>query len=370
MANEKAANRLLSPLAQNNLILLCIAFLLAAFIGLVESMTSIFVLLAATVLVTYLLLGPVNLVERVLSCISRKGKSLLPLGVRRPLAILLVYLLLAGCIFIIAWRVMPPLFLQAQSFAHDIPQYLNRLQTVSTSTSPVQTQQQLLSMTITHVMHKLTILYGQYASKLGGYLLDLGTSALSGLIYTLTMLVLVFILLHDGPQLKNGFIELMPDRFEKRVEAFLNRFHQHADQFIKAQAMMSLLSGSMIYLMFTLLGSKYALLLGVFYGFVSIVPVVGPLVGLIALVSFVAFGEAPEYIAPVVLYVVTFYLLKTYWLWPKMLPKRSDIHPVIFLVVLLGCLQVAGLFGVLLSFPLASVLGVLLDYLRESSAKA
>jgi predicted PurR-regulated permease PerM len=209
--------------------------------------------------------------------------------------------------------------------------------------------------------------FSQYLSKLGGYLIDIGTLALSGLIYTLTMLVLVFILLQDGSQLKKGFVELMPSRFEGLVSEFLGRFHKHAYRFIQAQALFSFIAGTAIYLFLLFIGSKYALLLGVFYGIVSLVPIIGPWVGLLALIGFIAFGEHPERALPLVLYAGLFYVLKTYWLWPRMLSKHSDIHPVIFLIMLIASVRLAGALGVLLAFPLACVLGVLFDYLQESS---
>jgi predicted PurR-regulated permease PerM len=93
--------------------------------------------------------------------------------------------------------------------------------------------------------------------------------------------------------------------------------------------------------------------------------VVGPWVGLLTLSGFLAFGNHPGNVIPLVLYVGIFYVLKTAWLWPRMLPRQYDIHPLIFLIVLLVSLRLAGLFGVLLAFPLASCVGVLYDYLRE-----
>jgi len=374
MPEPNSETNLLSSLSKNNLILLCLAFLVAVLIFLVESLPDIVVLLAATLLVTYLLRGPVLLVEKGLAHIRKQDKPVLSPGLQRTLAIILVYLSLIGIIILSALGVIPPLVAQMQEFARDIPQYLERLQNPASSTMlPIPklllpAQQQWIAST--HLMQKIAIAYSQYLSRLGEYLLNIGTSALSGLIYTLTMLVLVFILLQDGTQLKKGFVELMPNRVEGLVSSFLSRFHRHAYRFIQAQALISLLAGSMIYLLLMLLDSKYALLLGVFYGLVSLIPVVGPWIGLLALIGFIAFGEHPDRILPLVLYVGVFYFFKAYWLWPRILPKQVDIHPIIFLVMLLVSIRLAGVLGILLAFPLASVLGVAFDYLQEASEKS
>lgn len=380
MSNPNNGQGLLSKSTKLNLILLCIGFLLGVLIYLTESLTSVAVLLAATLLLSYLLLGPVHIIERQLNRIRRDGKTFFSLSMQRTLAIFLVYILCFGMVILITLKVAPPFVTQVKEFAHDIPQYVTRLQTMMTS--PVRNpgmwffpnavsgfHQQILSTTSTHLIQKIMEAYGQYAARLGVYLLDMGTLALSGLIYGLTTLVLVFIVLQDGMRLKNGFVELMPNQMEYGVDQFLERFHRHSYRFIKSQAIMSLLAGSMIYLLLTLLDSKYALLLGVFYGVVSILPVIGPWLGLIALSGFILFGEHPGQIIAVVLYVGTFYTLKTYWLWPQMMSRPSDTHPVIFIITFLACLRVAGPLGVLLAFPISSLLGVTFDYLRELPAK-
>jgi predicted PurR-regulated permease PerM len=372
MSDSTSESKLLSSLSKNNLILLCIAFLIAVLIFLVESLTDIAVLLAATLLVAYLLMGPMYAIEQLLSRIRKNGKPFFSPGLQRTFAILLVYLSLAGIVAITAIQVIPYLALQVQEFADDIPQYLQRLQNPQIQTLPMPqtllpTDKQWMATTSTHLVQKIAAVYSQYLSKLGSYLINIGTSALSGLIYTLTMLVLVFILLQDGAQLKRGFVELMPNRIEHSVSRFLSRFHRHAYRFIQAQALVSFLVGTMIYLFLLLLDSKYALLLGVSYGLVSLIPVIGPWIGLLALIGMVAFGEHPERVLPLIFYVGAFHCLKTYWLWPRMLPKHADIHPVIFLVVLLASIRLAGPLGVLLAFPLASVLGVAFDYWREAA---
>ncbi|HEY9746439.1 MAG TPA: AI-2E family transporter, partial [Oculatellaceae cyanobacterium] len=321
---------LLSNLSRNNLIILCIAFLFVVLTFLAEALTDIVVLLAATILIAYLLLGPVQLVDRALLRLTRKGEPLLSPGLRKTVAVILVYLLLATVIIVIVFSLIPPLMLQIQDFAQDIPQYIQRLRDPAAPSRvfapelPFPAQQQWLLNSFAHLGQKLIMTYSQYVSQMGEALLNIGASAVATLVYALTLLVLVFILLQDGRGLKEGFVKLMPDRVEGLVSGFLERFHCHASRFIRCHALMSLLAGSMVYLLLLLLGSKYALLLGLFYGFASLVPVVGPWVGLLTLSGFLAFGNHPGNVIPLVLYVGIFYVLKTAWLWPRMLPRQYD----------------------------------------------
>jgi predicted PurR-regulated permease PerM len=161
----------------------------------------------------------------------------------------------------------------------------------------------------------------------------------------------------------------MPSHLETPVAEFLERLHMQFYRFVKGQVLMSLISGSLVYLLLHLLDIKYALLLGLSFGLVSILPVIGPWLGLIPITLILAFSNHLMYILQVLLFAGIFYLVKTYWLWPKLVDRRFNIHPIIFILTFLACLKLVGYLGILLSFPLASLLGVWFDVLRARQVK-
>jgi predicted PurR-regulated permease PerM len=215
-------------------------------------------------------------------------------------------------------------------------------------------------------LQKLIANYKDYLSKLGGVILDLGATTLNGLIYTLTTLVLVFYLLHDGKAIKNGIVDLMPARNEAALDRFLNRLHVQFHGIIKGQILMSFIGGSLLYLILLAINIKYALLLGIFFGIASILPVIGPWIGLIPIIGIIAFSGHPIDILQVLLVAGLFYITKTYWLWPKLLNSSHDVHPILFILTFVICLKLVGFLGLLLSFPLASILSGVLQTLQES----
>ncbi|MCE3235633.1 MAG: family transporter [Vampirovibrio sp.] len=399
---------LLSPATKINLILLCALFLIAVGLLLTQYLTVIVLLLAASLILTYILLDPVGLIETGLLKVNVKGRALSQKAAR-AVAILVVYLLFFGLIIFSVLRIVPPLSLQIKDFAKDIPTYLSHMAsdktgakpqtappteplvelvqeslqeskqqkvgnlTVTSQTNITVTQNQpslrktsLLSATYKLALAKLAANYKLVASKLGGFILDLGAITLNSLIYVLTTLVLVFYLLHDGRELKNGFVDLMPSQNEASVNRFLKRVHLQFHTIIKGQVLMSFLSGGLIYALSLALDVKYALLLGVFFGIVSILPVIGPWIGLIPIVAILAFSSHPNDILQVLLVTGLFYILKTYWLWPKLIHRRYDVHPILFILTFLVCLKLTGALGMLLAFPLASVLAAFAHTLKAS----
>ncbi len=403
-ASPDPASGIFSPLTKLNLLILCVFALIYAGLMLTEFMPAIIVMLACSLILTYLLLGPVTGIENLLfKLLSKRWKA--SQGLCKALAIILVYLVFFGLIAFSILRIALPLSIQLKEFAKEIPNYISKVNPSASATSSIQgtgpllretlqtrnrerfgdaeiirqeqitivqpkpprNKSRLLSATVTLAMQKIAIISKSYAAKLGGYILDIGTTTLSGLIYTLTTLVLVFYLLYDGKTLQKGMVELLPTRHEVFAEAFLNRLHNQFYTIVKGQVLMSFLSGGLLYCLLLVMGIKYALLLGVVYGAASILPVIGPWLGLIPIIVIVELRGNPINILPVLLTAGLFYLTKAYWLWPKLISKKFDIHPLLFLLTFLACIKVVGFLGVFLSFPFTSILGVWVDFQKARS---
>lgn len=406
---------LLSPSAQISLSILCVLILLFAAFLATEFLTSVVCMLAASLIVTYFLLGPVRFIEAFLQRLPTLGKMLSP-KLQRAISILLVYILFFGVTVISIFRIALPFSLQVKEFARDIPTYISRMDlvrqqaagtpaeplavllheslkeekkklakpplpdlTAPVAVPPARQKQsvvyskpdkaKILSATYTEAFQKVMVDYKQYVSRLGGFILDLGATTLSGVIYALTTLVLVFYLLHDGDAIRDGFVELLPSSQEKPLRKFLTRLHLQFYSVIQGQILMAFLSGLVIYLPLLLLGLKYPLMFGVVFGITSILPIIGPWLGLLPIVLVISLAGHPEGIMAILLVAGLFYFLKAYWLWPKLIHRKFDVHPILFILSFLACIKLVGFWGILLSFPMASVLGVTLETLKLRHSK-
>lgn len=400
--DPQKTSSMFSPLTKLNLVILCLIALIYAALTLTEFLPNIIAMLAASLIVTYLLLGPVKGLESFLTKIL-PARWKVSTGLRRALSIIIVYLLCLGLLIFGILRIAIPLSVQFKEFARDLPTHIskvkpersgqpnkmlrqtwleNNTQTIGdtqiTSQNRISISQpatkspktKILAATATLAMQKISMLSKNYAAKLGRYALDIGATTLNSLIYALTTLVLVFYLLHDGQAIKRGLVDLMPTRHEAMAEQFLDHLHKQFYTMIKGQVLMAVLSGGAIYCLLLIMGLKYALLLGVVFGAASILPVIGPWLGLVPIIVMIELGHNPINILPVLVVAGLFYLTKAYWLWPKLISREFDIHPILFILTFLACIKVVGFPGVFLSFPLASVLGVWLDFRRERRQKS
>jgi predicted PurR-regulated permease PerM len=169
-------------------------------------------------------------------------------------------------------------------------------------------------------------------------------------------LILVVYLLLDGNNLRLGIQRSLP----ATLQALAQTSHGILKAYVQEQLLVSLLTGVVMTLVYMGLGLKYAVLLGVFNGVASCLPVAGPWIGLLPGVLICLSGQHPDLMGWLLLWAGGWYLFKEYVLLPYLIGNVLEIHPVIVIVAFLACMEMFGLLGALfLALPLASVLSAL-----------
>jgi predicted PurR-regulated permease PerM len=113
-------------------------------------------------------------------------------------------------------------------------------------------------------------------------------------------------------------------------------------------------------------GLDTALLLGVFSGFMNLVPVVGPLVSMITALSMTVLGggDLLQCIATVGVFLVA-NLLDGTVLTPRIVGKQIGISPLVIILALLAGAELLGFLGILLALPVMAMVKVLGGYFAE-----
>jgi predicted PurR-regulated permease PerM len=130
--------------------------------------------------------------------------------------------------------------------------------------------------------------------------------------------------------------------------------------FVRGQALLILLVGTALSLLFWAIGEPYWLLVGAFAGLVEIIPVIGPLVagGLAVAVGFTASVHVAILAAVCVLIVR---LCEDYLVMPRLLGDAVGLSPLLVLVSVTGMAILFSGWAVLFAVPLAAVLVTVFD---------
>ena len=118
--------------------------------------------------------------------------------------------------------------------------------------------------------------------------------------------------------------------------------------------------GLLVYVGLSFMNIKFALILGFLAAMLEIVPMVGPVLAAIPAI-FLAFLQSPSLGLWVIVFYVVVQQLENHILVPVVLGKSVGLNPVVVIIALLVGQSLAGIPGMILSVPLATIIVEMMD---------
>ena len=153
---------------------------------------------------------------------------------------------------------------------------------------------------------------------------------------------------------------LLPRHHRKVVRDTWDLIDAKLGAYVRGQALLITLVATALSLVFWAIGLPFWLLVGVFAGFVEIVPVIGPLTAGAVAVG-VGLTESIQLGVAAGVAVLIVRLLEDYIVIPKVLGEAVGLSPLLVLVSVTATAILFGEAAVLLAIPLAAVLATLVD---------
>lgn len=178
---------------------------------------------------------------------------------------------------------------------------------------------------------------------------------------------ITFVMLNDGRQIRRRFFSLVPNRFFESFFLVSHDILTAISDYLRAKLVEALLVGILTGVGLWAVGAPYALVLGVVAGVTNILPYVGPLIGAAPGILVAAFDPTlTGMILPVSLVYIIANVIDTVVIFPLIVAKLVNLHPLILIVAVMLGQQYYGLVGMLISIPIASGLKVMLQELYSS----
>jgi predicted PurR-regulated permease PerM len=153
---------------------------------------------------------------------------------------------------------------------------------------------------------------------------------------------------------------VLPRPRRKKVRDTWNLIDAKLGAYVRGQALLIVLVGATLSLVFWAIGLPYWLLIGAFAGVVELIPVVGPLAaGALAVGVGLTVSWQTALAAGLAVLVVR--LLEDYIVIPRVLGDAVGLTPLVVLVSVTACALLFGGFAVILAIPLAAVIATLID---------
>lgn len=166
---------------------------------------------------------------------------------------------------------------------------------------------------------------------------------------------LAVFLLRDGPQVKNGIIRLVPNRYFEFALDAIHKVDQQLGRYLRGLLLDVLAVATMSAAAFWMLGIGSSVLLGVITGVFNVIPYIGALLGggIAAIVTLLSTGSAAQMTA-VIGAVFVVQIIDEVIVQPLLLSKAVALHPIEIVLAIMVASQFFGVFGMVLAVPVAS----------------
>lgn len=312
----------------------------------VQRFLHIIALLVASFLVAYLLSPLVDRMER--------G------GLRRGVAILLVYLAIFSVIALVFVLLLGPLTTQLHGLVNSLPALVSGKSGGQTRLD-TYFRQHGIKLSVEGIRTQIAGYISSAGTTLLGSTLSIVTSIVSVVTDLLLVLAITFYLLLDGHGMRNRAVRLLPAGYRDRWFFFEAALNKVLGGYIRGQLIVALTVGIAAGLGCGLLGVQYPLVIGLLAFLFEFIPMLGPVLGMLPAVLIALFQPSP---VPLVIWVVIYFIvlqqIESNAIVPRVSGHAVGLHPLAALLALLIGLELGGLGGALLSVPLAGVVWVLL----------
>jgi predicted PurR-regulated permease PerM len=170
--------------------------------------------------------------------------------------------------------------------------------------------------------------------------------------------ILAVFFLKDGERFAQIIINSVKNpRNRKLVATIVDEMNSMLGDFIRAQLLLSALAIVVVTIVIWAMGVPYALALGPAAGALEFIPVVGPVVGAVAILG-VGFISSYGHLLWVFLFLVLWRFIQDYVTSPRILGRRLELHPLTILFGVLAGGEVAGVLGIFLSIPVLATVRI------------
>jgi len=274
-------------------------------------------------------------------------------GVRRGLAVTIIFTIFLIILAAFLMSVIPPLVNQFGQLVRHFPDFLQSLQERSARFRELNDRFQLST--------RLEGVLGQLPARVTGGVLGVTSQVFGALVSFLTVVVFTVYFLLDLPRLRHGVVRLFPverrERYAHMVDIMVNK----VGDYMIGRLAIGFIAGVVAFAALQGLGVPYPLPLAIFIALLDLIPLIGHPIGSIAalLVALITKGLWPTTVLLLLVFLV-YQQLENYFIGPRVLRHSVDISAAAVLLAALIGAAIVGVIGALVAIPIAAALKVVL----------
>lgn len=271
------------------------------------------------------------------------------------LSFLIVILLLGGFIASMA----PPLVRQTNNFVDAAPSLIRDFRSQNSQTGHLIRRY--------HLQDQVDTFSSQLSERLkhiGGTAFSTAERVGSSAFAILTILVLTFMMLIEGPRWLGFMRDVLPDKHHKAADRLARDMYKVIKGFVNGQVILAALASVLILPAVLILHIGYPVALLVIIFICGLIPMIGHTIGAIIVTTVALFHSTSSAII-ILAYYILYQQIENYLIQPRIQANTTNMSPLlVFMSVVIG-VSFGGLFGGLIAIPAAGCLRIaLLEFMR------
>jgi len=277
-------------------------------------------------------------------------------GTATILSSIFVLLLLVGFLA----SIVPPFVRQASNLVDAAPSFVQDIRNQNSDIGRFIQKYHLQSQVDTFSSE----LSGRLKSA-SGAAVDVISTIGSSTFAVLTILVLTFMMLLEGPHWIGLIDEMLPDKNRERVRGLARAMYKVVKGYVNGQVLLAAIAALLISPMLFILHIGYPVALVAIVFICGLIPMVGHTLGAIIVTS-VALFRSPLTAITILAYYILYQQIENYLVQPKIQANSTNMSPLlVFVAVVLG-VNFGGLLGGLVAIPIMGCIRILvLDQLTR-----
>lgn len=269
------------------------------------------------------------LMEALNPTVSKMEKYKIP----RPLAIIILYLLILSIIYLAVAGIIPILVDQTTSLINTLPSTLSGVNVFGFPLLNINWSSQL-----------------GFIQNLPSSIARLTISVASNLLSTFVIFVITYYLLLERKKLSGHGQRLFGDSARNKIQTILDQLELRLGSWVNAELFLMTLIGLMSYIGYLLIGLQFAVPLAIVAALLEIVPNIGPVITS-AMAALIGLTISPITGLLAILVGIIVQQAENNIIVPNVMKSTVGLHPLITIVLIASGAKLAGIAGAVLAVP-------------------
>ncbi|MFD2533275.1 AI-2E family transporter [Gracilimonas halophila] len=176
-----------------------------------------------------------------------------------------------------------------------------------------------------------------------------------------------FFFLKDGSKIRRDLLQLVPNKYFETTLTVIDKIEKRLGLYFRSVLMQSFLVALSSWTTLSIAGLDNSMSVGIAVGLANTIPYFGPILGyfLSIIVSIIETGNF-SLVAACILAIFIVQMLDNIVFQPMLFSRSADMHPVAILFIILIGAETAGILGMLIAIPLATVIKITITQLSWS----